>query len=146
MNDQQQKKAENTFRVQDKRSLNKNGSLRQELKEEKENQPAKSSKKEKASPPTKEQTPNKIEFSTLISILTTPALIFMGAVKNPENNQLEINLPLAEQHIELLQLLQKKTKGNLDKEEAEFIERALFELKMLFVQASNKKKETKKDE
>jgi hypothetical protein len=45
----------------------------------------------------------------------------------------ERNLPLARQTIDTLEMLERKTRGNLDEHEAKLIQSVLYELRMAFV-------------
>ena len=45
------------------------------------------------------------------------------------------NLPLARQTIDTLEMLEEKTRGNLDEQEAKLLESVLYELRMDFVRA-----------
>lgn len=78
----------------------------------------------------------KIDFSTFVLSLSTSALVHMGRVPDPHTGQpAEKNLAAARETIDLLDLLQVKTAGNLDAEEARLLESLLYELRMQFVEA-----------
>jgi len=77
-----------------------------------------------------------LDFSTFILSLSTSALYHMGLVADPETGQTAPpNLPLARQTIDTLELLQRKTHGNLEPEETRLLESLLYELRMRFVEA-----------
>ena len=57
----------------------------------------------------------------------------MGKLKNPATDKVERDLKQAELSIDMLDMLKKKTDGNLSEEETEFIARTLNELKMNFM-------------
>jgi hypothetical protein len=78
-----------------------------------------------------------IDFSTFALSLGTSALYHMGLVGDPESGErvAEPNLPLARQTIDTLAMLETKTRGNLDQEEARLLEGLLYELRMRFVEA-----------
>jgi hypothetical protein len=62
----------------------------------------------------------------------------MGVAPHPESGELpEKNLPLARHTIDSLEMLQDKTRGNLDVEETRLLESLLYELRMRFVEASS---------
>jgi len=65
----------------------------------------------------------------------------LGVVPPPEGEKTRLNLELACQNIDLLELMYEKTRGNRTQEEDRLIEQLLFELRMRFVE---KKKETLK--
>jgi hypothetical protein len=80
-------------------------------------------------------------FSSLVLMLATGVYANLGLAPDPLTKEVEPNLPLAKSTIELLDVLKKKTKGNLTKEEEGFFIHILTDLKMKFVEI--KKKEGK---
>lgn len=80
-----------------------------------------------------------VDFSSFIFSLSTSALIHLGSIQNPISKKTEKNLPLAKQTIDLLGILQDKTKGNLTKEEEEFLNNILYDLRMRYVKESKVK-------
>jgi hypothetical protein len=82
----------------------------------------------------------KIDFATLVMSLSQTALVHLGAAPNPESSgPAEIDLELARQTIDLLDVLQEKTKGNLSGEEERLLNESLFDLRTRFVQISRAK-------
>jgi hypothetical protein len=78
-----------------------------------------------------------VTFNTFVLSLVTTAAVHFGDIAPPGGDtRLEPNLPGAAQMIEILGMLQQKTRGNLAPEEQQFLEQALFELRMRFVEAS----------
>ncbi len=77
-----------------------------------------------------------IDFSTFVFSLSTSVMHHLGFVADPQGGAPERNLPLARQTIDILEMLQQKTRGNLEPEEARLIESLLYELRMRFVEAS----------
>ena len=77
-----------------------------------------------------------VDFSSLCLSLGTSALYHMGAVGDPETGAKAPapDLPLARQTIDILEMLQLKTQGNLEAEEARLLEGMLYELRMRFVE------------
>ncbi len=82
--------------------------------------------------------PHQIDFSTFVFSLATGALINMGLAPDPATNKKSKNLELARQNIELLAVLQQKTKGNLTPDETQLMESLLTEIRLRFVDASKK--------
>ena len=78
-----------------------------------------------------------VDFSTFALSLATSALYHLGVMGDPEQGETapEPNLPLARQTIDSLDMLQQKTRGNLDDEEARLLDSLLYELRMRFVEA-----------
>ncbi len=78
-----------------------------------------------------------IDFSTFILSLSTSALFHLGLIADAQSGKPgERNLPLARQTIDILEILETKTRGNLDSEEAKLLESLLFEIRMRFVEAN----------
>ena len=77
-----------------------------------------------------------ITFTGFILSLATTAAVHFGDIADPGTGEtLEPNLDGAAQMIELIALLQEKTKGNLSEPEAKLVDDLLYELRMRFVQA-----------
>ncbi len=77
---------------------------------------------------------NKLDFNAFVLSLGSSAIIHMGEAPDPTTGEkAEPNLALAQQSIDLLALLQEKTRGNLTADESKFIEQMLYDLRMLFV-------------
>lgn len=77
-----------------------------------------------------------ITFTSLVLSLATTAAVHFGDVGDPATGERgEVNLEGATQMIDLLAVLQEKTKGNLTPQEATILERVLFELRMRFAEA-----------
>jgi len=74
-----------------------------------------------------------INFSTFILSLNTAALIHLGELPDPITNEKKINLVLAKQTIDTLEILREKTKGNLTPEEERLLHTILYELKVKFL-------------
>jgi hypothetical protein len=77
--------------------------------------------------------PADLDFSTFVISLATSAQVGLGAVPHPETNQVAQNFPAAKQMIDILAMLQTKTKGNLTEAEAALVEQVLFSLRMHYV-------------
>lgn len=74
-----------------------------------------------------------ISFSSVIMSLATQALIQMGEVPPPEGVPAEKDLEGARQTIDIIAMLEKKTRGNLDDSELKLLEEVLHQLRMSFV-------------
>jgi hypothetical protein len=83
-----------------------------------------------------ESTESGISFAQFIISLGTTAAVHFGDLPDPVSGERgETNLIAASQMIELLALLQEKTRGNLEPAEAKLLEDLLYDLRMRFVQA-----------
>jgi len=78
-----------------------------------------------------------LTFSGFILSLNTSALYHMGELAHPETGEHVVDLELAKQTIDMLVLLQEKTRGNLDKDEDELMTKIVYELKMHFVKVAH---------
>lgn len=74
-------------------------------------------------------------FDILIQLLSSQAILALGLIPDPQGKT-EVRLPLARHFIDLLAILESKTKGNLDSNEAKMLERSLHELRVLFLDQS----------
>lgn len=74
------------------------------------------------------------DFRTLTGSLATQALMYMGGVADPETGRAIVALDYAKHYIDLLGVLDAKTKGNLSAEESTELTEILGELRMRFVQ------------
>lgn len=77
----------------------------------------------------------RIDFSTFVLSLGASALMHLGLAPDPsgEGQTAEPNLPLARQAIDTLDMIEEKTRGNLDEDEAKLVQSVLYELRMNFV-------------
>lgn len=76
-----------------------------------------------------------IDFSTFVLSLSHSALVHLGDAPDPEGKR-QPHLELARQTIDLLSLLQEKTKNNLTGPEERLLEQALYDLRLRFVEVS----------
>ncbi|MCD5401438.1 DUF1844 domain-containing protein [candidate division NPL-UPA2 bacterium] len=73
-------------------------------------------------------------FSTFISGLGMQALLLLGEVSDPEaQDKIKPNYQQARYTIDLIDMLRKKTEGNLRREEANLIENLLYDLRMRYL-------------
>lgn len=78
-----------------------------------------------------------IDFTTFILSLSTSALAHLGEARHPDAEG-QVNLGLARQSIDLLQLIEEKTEGNLDGEEERLLTQVLSDLKLRYVAKAKK--------
>ena len=80
--------------------------------------------------------PSDLTFSGFVLSLATTAALHFGDIADPETGRTgEPDLPSAARIIELLSMLQQKTRGNLIPEEEKLVDDLLYELRMRYVQA-----------
>lgn len=75
-----------------------------------------------------------LDFGTFVLSMSSSALVHLGEVPEPESGQIAENVLAAKQTIDILCMLQSKTKGNLTDQEARLLRDMLFELRMKYVQ------------
>ncbi|WP_437925801.1 DUF1844 domain-containing protein [Sorangium sp. So ce291] len=78
-----------------------------------------------------------LDFSTFVLSIIGSAYVHLGDAPSPEGDE-ERNLVLAHQDIDLLTLLQEKTKGNLTGDEERLLETALYDLRMRYLEVSKR--------
>jgi hypothetical protein len=77
-------------------------------------------------------------FASLVLQQTNMATIFLGLAPNPQTGKTETNLDHAKYFIDLLEMLEAKTKGNLQKHEEGLLKQSLTSLRLAFVEAAGK--------
>ncbi|MGD8702378.1 MAG: DUF1844 domain-containing protein [Desulfosarcina sp.] len=74
-----------------------------------------------------------INFATFIFSLNSSALVQLGLMEDPISGEKTKNLPLAKQTIDILSMLEEKTAGNLDTDEAAMLKNILYDLRIHYV-------------
>jgi len=140
---------EKDVKVKDRRLFNEKGELRKDISEEGVGkEPKAESKKADQSTSPEEEIPEKetrqrtplppVNFTSFVLSLSTNALMHMGEIPNPLNDKEEKDIEAARHTIDIIAMLQKKTTGNLHKEEKLFVEEILYNLRMKFVALAGK--------
>ncbi|MFW0884920.1 DUF1844 domain-containing protein [Candidatus Acidulodesulfobacterium sp. H_13] len=73
------------------------------------------------------------DFATFIYSLNTQALLFLGKVPNPSTGKYEKDVKMAKYLIDTIEMLSKKTKGNLDENETKLVENVLYDIRMAYI-------------
>lgn len=82
-----------------------------------------------------------IPFAGFVLSLATSAAIHLGDVADPGTGQVQApDLEAASQMIDLLAMLQEKTRGNLDADEAQVLEQILYDLRLRYVAVRDQKR------
>jgi len=78
-------------------------------------------------------------FITLLNSIVMQILYCLGKFTDPSHPDadVQISLELAKHHIDMLTVLEEKTKGNLSEEESRALALALHEVRMQYVQAAS---------
>jgi hypothetical protein len=77
----------------------------------------------------------KLDFSTFVLSIVGSAYVHLGDAPSPDGAS-ERDLDLARQDIDLLGVLEEKTKGNLSGEEERLLEQALYDLRLRWVEVA----------
>jgi hypothetical protein len=126
------------FVVRDKRTFSEENKIHEEKEKSSEGlngvegagEAEKSSQKRKLNQ--NQQLP-KINFSTFIFSLNSSALFHLGLVPDPTTGKKEKNLLLAKQSIDILGMLDEKTRGNLSNDEEKLLRNVLHDLRLMYV-------------
>lgn len=141
---------EQGFRVTDKRGFNEDGepvSTEPQAAEKEKGTPVagQSSAQDEQPTPKGEKPPEKetpprppIDFSSYILSYYTQGCVLLGEVPNPYTNKKEEDLEAAKHTVDILSMLEQKTKGNLSKEEQQLLESVLYELRMKYMAKTNR--------
>ncbi|MDP2647377.1 MAG: DUF1844 domain-containing protein [Desulfobacterales bacterium] len=75
----------------------------------------------------------KINFSTFIFSLNASALVQLGIMEDPSTGEKIKNMPLAKQTIDIIGMLDEKTRGNLTEDEEKLSKNILHDLRLMYV-------------
>ena len=133
-----QENDKNELRVEDRRSFDKDGNpiRRDEAQEQTRDTPGRD--QVTTDPRQSGESSIQIDFSSLIFIYVQAALVHLGELEEPGQTKAEVNLDAARQMIDIIDLLRVKTRGNLTPQEEQHVEKALFDLRLLYVQKAKK--------
>ncbi len=73
-------------------------------------------------------------FTLLVLSLVTQARICLADMDNPITRKKQLDLEAAKHHIDMLEMLDLKTKGNLSDQEKKLLDSVLYELRLRYVQ------------
>jgi len=74
-----------------------------------------------------------INFATFIFSLNSSTLVHLGVIEDPATSQKIKSLPLAKQTIDILGILEEKTRGNLTEDEENLLKHILHDLRLMYV-------------
>jgi len=77
------------------------------------------------------------DFGAVVSCFSTPALLALGLIEHPELER-RVNLPLAKFYIDMLGVIQEKTKGNLSNDEKAQLDQIVHQLRMAFLEIAQR--------
>ena len=129
------------FVIKDRRHFTEEGEPKDEAPaEEKDERPESGTQKEEKAEPeaAAEQAEHmpfpEINFSTFIFSLNTSALLHLGEVPDPATGKQQEDLAMAKQTIDLIAMLEEKTRGNLTSDEENLVKHILYDLRLRYVQ------------
>ena len=76
-----------------------------------------------------------VDFSTFILSLYSSALVQMGEMPDPATGERYKNLEVARQTVDMISMLEEKTRGNLNADEDKLVKNLIHELRMAYVKA-----------
>jgi CTP-dependent riboflavin kinase len=82
--------------------------------------------------------PPPVSFLAYVSGLVMAAAMYLGDQPDPVTGTVSVNLTSAGHAIDVLVMLQQKTQGNLTIEERQFLDQAVYELRVKYVEAAQK--------
>ncbi len=74
-----------------------------------------------------------INFATFIFSLNHSVLVHLGVMDDPSTGKKVKNLPIAKQTIDILGMIEEKTKGNLEEDEEKMLKNILYDLRMIYI-------------
>jgi hypothetical protein len=79
-----------------------------------------------------------LDFATFILSLGSSAMVQLGRIPGPGGSTPPVDLPAAKQIIDILGVLEEKTRGNLDESEEKLLQTLLYDLRVQYVDAQRK--------
>ena len=79
-----------------------------------------------------------VTFASFVISLGSSSLMLMGEQLDPQQPAMPVNLPQAKEIIDLLSVLEEKTKGNLTTDEQAVLRDMLYALRMKYVSLTSK--------
>ncbi len=149
--EEQEKKG---FRVVDKRRFNSEGETRADAPERPEpkvepapapRQPPPQAQRTDARAPAHpedaqphQQRGGGMDFISFVASLATQALAALGALPEARAQGMPVSIEMAREYIEIIAMLQDKTRGNLSREEDAAMQRVMTELRMVYVETTQR--------
>ena len=78
-----------------------------------------------------------VDFHTFVLSLGSSALLHLGEIEHPDVGATQTDLPMAKHTIDILVMLEQKTKGNLTPAEEKLIQSLLYDLRLRYVEAQS---------
>ena len=131
-----EKVEEKGFVIKDKRIFSQEEQELNKEDQEPEKEPAKEEKDQETATANEQEAEAQlpeINFPTFIISLNASALVNLGAIEDPASGKKVKNLLIAKQTIDILSMLQEKTRGNLTEEVEKILKNILYDLRIIYV-------------
>jgi hypothetical protein len=79
-----------------------------------------------------------IDFSTHVLSMASSAMVALGQMPAPGGDAMELDIETARYLIDVIAMLETKTRGNLDESEEKLLQSLLYDLRVAFVDASKR--------
>ncbi|MFQ5805641.1 MAG: DUF1844 domain-containing protein [Phycisphaerae bacterium] len=76
-------------------------------------------------------------FAELINMIAMQVMVGLGGVSGPGGERIPPSLEVAKHYVDMLQMLEDKTKNNLTDEEKKLLDQVLYEMRMRYVQTAS---------
>jgi hypothetical protein len=76
-------------------------------------------------------------FAELINMIAMQAIVGFGGMAGPGGERIPPNLDIAKHYVDMLQVLEDKTKGNLTDDEKKLLDQVAYEIRMRYIQAAS---------
>ena len=129
---------EQSFRVTDKRGFSEDGTPVENSEKAEQKQDNQSAAASEKTPAGNESSRRPIDFPSYLLSYYTQGLVLLGEIPNPYTNKKEEDVEAAQHIIDILSMLEQRTKGNLDSQEEKLLENVLYELRMKFMARTNR--------
>lgn len=143
---EEEKNGSSEFKVVDRRIFSEDGSVRQQARDE-SGDPGPAVKSVQTTAPVAAEAQqfsdqDAGEFEGVVQFLGTTAMFQLGLMQGPSGERIPADLASAQMTINMLEVLERKTRGNLTPQEARLLEDILYELRMSFLEIE--KRQSKK--
>jgi len=124
------------FTIRDKRRFKEDGDAADVPKDQ---EPGHEKREEAGAEEQSYSIPTEINFAAFTFSLGRSAFIHLGEEPDPVSGIKKVSLQLAKETIDIISMLEEKTKGNLTQEEGQLIKNLLYALRMRYVELVSKK-------
>jgi hypothetical protein len=76
-------------------------------------------------------------FAELINMIAMQAIVGFGGMTGPGGERIPPNLEIAKHYVDMLQVLEDKTRGNLTEDEKKLLDQVIYEIRMRYIQSAS---------